>query len=388
MAVIKSDMNSSDNVDQTLIELLVRKGYTLDEAQSIAAKSAQTVASSLEDKFVDYLQEQGTSVGVDVDYCPLQLAVGVLVETEHTDNFDIALEIAKDHLAENPEYYGSPDFTDEAIERIDLISENPDEDSYADSEVSASVKWRPRLLSILPRVLSNRSQFVLAPLVVSSQRFTSLLSSLTLDDLFDNVKYLKVSSRNSHCWLSVKDTHIVLTSSDHRELIFQDNDLNRNLLAICSGVLTTSRSTLTCTSGIEPVNRNYSSSIKTFPVLDLEGKSCIVLYSSKIGFYPPMSASSLTTCSLTDLFNSCLSPNVSPEEVVEIYSSSREELSSVSSDYELPYPLYFEALDYYRQAKVYPSFKDFVGYLRYTGEFKDYTSSFNVWEKLISELSL
>ncbi len=34
-----------------------------------------------------------------------ELNVGIKVEMEHTDNIEIAKEIAKDHLTENPKYY-------------------------------------------------------------------------------------------------------------------------------------------------------------------------------------------------------------------------------------------------------------------------------------------
>ena len=36
---------------------------------------------------------------------PEQLAKGIKVELEHTDDIEIAKEIAKDHLTENPNYY-------------------------------------------------------------------------------------------------------------------------------------------------------------------------------------------------------------------------------------------------------------------------------------------
>lgn len=39
------------------------------------------------------------------DYDPEQLAMGVEVEMEHTDDPDIAREIAMDHLEEIPDYY-------------------------------------------------------------------------------------------------------------------------------------------------------------------------------------------------------------------------------------------------------------------------------------------
>ena len=39
------------------------------------------------------------------DVCPKQLAIGIKVEREHTDDNKIAEEIALDHLEENPKYY-------------------------------------------------------------------------------------------------------------------------------------------------------------------------------------------------------------------------------------------------------------------------------------------
>ena len=37
---------------------------------------------------------------------------------EHSPDFNIALEIAKDHLVENPEYYSKPMFKREAVKSI------------------------------------------------------------------------------------------------------------------------------------------------------------------------------------------------------------------------------------------------------------------------------
>ena len=41
----------------------------------------------------------------DDKYCPEQLAKGIAVEKEHTDDEEEAKKIAKDHLDEDPEYY-------------------------------------------------------------------------------------------------------------------------------------------------------------------------------------------------------------------------------------------------------------------------------------------
>jgi len=39
------------------------------------------------------------------DFNPIELAKGMKVEMEHTDNPRIAQQIAMDHLTENPRYY-------------------------------------------------------------------------------------------------------------------------------------------------------------------------------------------------------------------------------------------------------------------------------------------
>ncbi len=41
----------------------------------------------------------------DDEFDEKELMVGIEVEKEHTDNIEIAKEIAKDHLAEDPQYY-------------------------------------------------------------------------------------------------------------------------------------------------------------------------------------------------------------------------------------------------------------------------------------------
>lgn len=41
----------------------------------------------------------------DSDFDPEQLKNGIKVEMEHTKDPDIAKEIAKDHLSEDPNYY-------------------------------------------------------------------------------------------------------------------------------------------------------------------------------------------------------------------------------------------------------------------------------------------
>lgn len=50
------------------------------------------------------------------DFDPEQLAKGIEVEMEHTDNPEIAKKIALDHLVEHPYYY---DYLEEMEERME-----------------------------------------------------------------------------------------------------------------------------------------------------------------------------------------------------------------------------------------------------------------------------
>lgn len=43
--------------------------------------------------------------GVSLEEIQHELEMGIKVETEHTDNFDVATKIALDHLSEDPHYY-------------------------------------------------------------------------------------------------------------------------------------------------------------------------------------------------------------------------------------------------------------------------------------------
>ena len=61
--------------------------------------------------YEDYLTEEEKIKGgladsrPDSDFDSEQLAKGIKVEYEHTNDKEIAKEIAKDHLAEDPDYY-------------------------------------------------------------------------------------------------------------------------------------------------------------------------------------------------------------------------------------------------------------------------------------------
>ena len=61
----------------------------------------------LEDKISKYLLKKvGKHNNVpDSNFDPKELAMGIKVELEHTDDRSVAKNIAKDHLTELPDYY-------------------------------------------------------------------------------------------------------------------------------------------------------------------------------------------------------------------------------------------------------------------------------------------
>lgn len=62
------------------------------------------------------------------DFDQEQLKKGIEVEMEHTNDVNIAMEIAKDHLTENPNYYGdngsNPDCCAQCNAASDVEKEN------------------------------------------------------------------------------------------------------------------------------------------------------------------------------------------------------------------------------------------------------------------------
>lgn len=69
------------------IALIVGIGYALSPSQGHALEGGQ-----------------GDDLSID-DVDPEELAMGIEVEMEHTNDAKIAEEIAMDHLSEDPEYY-------------------------------------------------------------------------------------------------------------------------------------------------------------------------------------------------------------------------------------------------------------------------------------------
>lgn len=60
----------------------------------------------IKSKIVNYLKKKGTyKSGDELHYSPKELKMGIREEMEHADDRDIAMQIALDHLEEDPKYY-------------------------------------------------------------------------------------------------------------------------------------------------------------------------------------------------------------------------------------------------------------------------------------------
>lgn len=69
------------------------------------------------------------------DYCPVQLAKGLQVEMEHTNNPLIAVEIVMDHLEEDPQYYGDDNEDPDQIAQQQASGDAGNEDSEVTDEL-------------------------------------------------------------------------------------------------------------------------------------------------------------------------------------------------------------------------------------------------------------
>jgi len=75
-------------------------------------KSVKEPEEKIMIKLADIFTGKG-SKRPDSDFNQTELAIGIWIEGEHTNNFDAAKYIAKDHLTEREDYYKTPLFKDE-----------------------------------------------------------------------------------------------------------------------------------------------------------------------------------------------------------------------------------------------------------------------------------
>lgn len=364
------------------------------------------ISSSLEDEFVDYLRSQGVSQEQDnSDFCPLQLAVGVLVETEHTDDFNTAVEIAKDHLAEDPGYYGKPKFTSEAIEHIADISE----DSYEEGVVELDSSFRCDFFNSCRRALSSNRQFRLGPLCLCSATGWAD-GEPTVNELLADNSVVPFTVDGRTVWLVAEGNAALVETAERRLMILDENWDSPAVFVIAQLLGVPTEDVVPQTT--EGAGEVSASKVLYLPILtNTENRRLLTedLFREKLsqsvgvssdvvdswitasatltpvilnnGRFEPV-ASSLSA-SVADFLNSALdqySASQTATNYVLLASSAAPIEAETSST------LNFTAESYYKQAGIVPSFKDYVGYLQYTGEFKDYSSAHAEWKKLVDKL--
>lgn len=74
----------------------------------------------------------------DSDFSPNQRKKGLKVELEHTSNRQLAKEIARDHLAEDPKYYSKL----ELIHKEAALQAQPKHQEFLDEHFSVSPRWK------------------------------------------------------------------------------------------------------------------------------------------------------------------------------------------------------------------------------------------------------
>jgi hypothetical protein len=123
-------------------EFLKQQGYKIKNDTKVITRLEENDGMSLEpetdniEQLAQDREEQGDQIkgGLGDDKSPLefnseQIKLGMKVEMEHTDDPMIALEIALDHLTENPEYY--------------TVKDDPEASAQANASMEASDEKKP-----------------------------------------------------------------------------------------------------------------------------------------------------------------------------------------------------------------------------------------------------
>ena len=80
-------------------------GEDVEEQRPSPANPNPKLESKLLDKPTPTVQDIAKKFNKSTKYILDQLKAGIRVEKEHTDQFEVAMEIALDHLNERPDYY-------------------------------------------------------------------------------------------------------------------------------------------------------------------------------------------------------------------------------------------------------------------------------------------
>lgn len=106
--MLKKEMAKEENIDKKIIDFFTANPAPMDSAVHAFAEKNGIAPDELESKIyalVGSILAGGKSKGFAGKYDPEQLQKGIETELEHTDNRYVAEKIAKDHLAEHPDYY-------------------------------------------------------------------------------------------------------------------------------------------------------------------------------------------------------------------------------------------------------------------------------------------
>jgi len=111
----EDDKNSEVDMDKkkltnAVANFFIEHPYPSDDKVHDFADSLKMSAHDLEEIIYSLLTNLLRGVGknrgkADSEFNSSELKMGIGIEKEHTDDIDIATQIAKDHLAEIPDYY-------------------------------------------------------------------------------------------------------------------------------------------------------------------------------------------------------------------------------------------------------------------------------------------
>ena len=137
--LLKKELQNDQSIKAEIIKLFKNNNVTDNDVHALAER-LQISPHDMEDQIYNILRSflsGGLSQGKVESVDPNELAMGIKVESEHTDDPTLQEKIARDHLKENPKYY-----TD--LKQIEKPSEMPAEKSGAPA--MAPVPMQPTII--------------------------------------------------------------------------------------------------------------------------------------------------------------------------------------------------------------------------------------------------
>ena len=166
---VGSPITKSVNDNDTLPTLSVGGGVETEMESEMEVIPEEVIEEVIEDSdSVDVVPDiipGGLADNIpDSEFIPEQVAKGVEVELEHTDNLDIAKEISKDHLIENDTYYDKLEIMESDMEieqntenlgKIEQNSETRLEDKISSLDKDADYTQYPTGDSVYPELVEE-----------------------------------------------------------------------------------------------------------------------------------------------------------------------------------------------------------------------------------------